>query len=724
MLIRTKIVLSCVCSVAVASAAVLTVLKREQVNLSAEILKNASQTAEAEAGSIASGVYRMVHAQNQLLQQKVNADLNVARDQLASSGGVHLDGTNPTEWAAVNQYTKQSSNINIPTMMVGERAIVPNRSFESAQPVVDEVQEMVGGTATIFQRINEAGDMLRVATNVRKADGERAVGTFIPATNPDGAANPVVSTIMKGETFYGRAYVVNAWYITAYEPIKDVNDEIIGVLYVGVKQESVDSLRHGIMDFTIGDSGYVFVIGGSGNQQGQYIISKNGKRDGENIWDAIDSEGNLFIRNIVESAKGAKGTDPVFVRYPWQNEGESKARYKVSACIYYEPWDWVIGAGTYEDEYFESVASARSAINHMVVATLIIAVVSCIASAFVIFYIASKVTQPIKNMTETLRDLADGDGDLTERIEAHSKDEMATLARSFNTFVDKIHDLVTDVRRAAFDVVNTADSINRSTTGVASAASEQSSQTIQIASAVEEMSASVIDIAKQSTEAANNADASGREAQRGAEIVEQTVSGMRDIADVVNTSADSIRSLGERTQQIDEIIGVINDIADQTNLLALNAAIEAARAGEHGRGFAVVADEVRKLADRTTQATEEISESIRVIQDDTLSVVKQMSAGTERVEQGVELASRAGEALSSIQSVVLTVSGAIQSIAAAGEQQSVASGEIAASVETLNQSTNLAVESTNHSSQAVSSLTDRAEQLQQLVSRFKLREDS
>ncbi|MFU8829990.1 MAG: methyl-accepting chemotaxis protein, partial [Phycisphaerales bacterium] len=185
-------------------------------------------------------------------------------------------------------------------------------------------------------------------------------------------------------------------------------------------------------------------------------------------------------------------------------------------------------------------------------------------------------------------------------------------------------------------------------------------------------------------------------------------------------TARAVDSLGDRSQKIGEVVDVINEIAEQTNLLALNAAIEAARAGEHGRGFAVVADEVRKLADRTTKATQEIGESIRAIQSETSEAVKRMSDGTEHVRTGVELATQAGSHLQTIVTSSREVARLIESIAAASEQQSVASNEISGSVEQIASLSQQTRESVSQSTQAATDLSCKAEQLQALVAGFKL----
>jgi hypothetical protein len=315
-----------------------------QVNQQVEALSNAG------LDHIVNGVYHLVEAQDASVQQKVNSDLNVARFVLDDYGDVTLSDE-LVNWTALNQYTKEPTDVQLPKMYVGDAWLGQNTNFESEAVVVDQVQAMAGGTTTIFQRINATGDMLRVATNVEKSDGTRAVGTYIPAINPDGSPNPVVSAVLRGETFRGRAYVVNAWYSTAYEPIFDDTGEVIGILYVGVKQENIDTLRQAIIDTKVGETGCVFVLGGTGNERGRYIISKNGERDGEDILNAQDADGNYFIQSIVDKAVALQPGEIAAERYPRQNDGETEARFKVAHIAYYEPWDWVIGVGAYEDEF-------------------------------------------------------------------------------------------------------------------------------------------------------------------------------------------------------------------------------------------------------------------------------------------------------------------------------------------------------------------------------------
>jgi len=337
--------------------------------------------------------------------------------------------------------------------------------------------------------------------------------------------------------------------------------------------------------------------------------------------------------------------------------------------------------------------------------------------AFVLF-LRSLLSKPLTMLMGAVHRVAERD--LTARIEIDRKDEIGKLAGSFNTLRDNLHLVVSDVRQATSDVASASTEIAASNEEMATGMQEQQRQTATVSSAMEEMAASVGEVAGKAKNAAQMAADSGDQANEGGSVVGQTVEGMRAISHQVNESATAVAALGKRGEQIGDVIAVINDIADQTNLLALNAAIEAARAGEHGRGFAVVADEVRKLAERTTQATEEVAESIKAIQDETTRAVERMEDGTQRVNAGVELADKAGEALGRIVEGSKGVSEMIQSIAAAAEQQNSASAEISRNVESINAVTNESAQGVQQAAQAAGQLSEKAEQLQALVGKFKL----
>jgi methyl-accepting chemotaxis protein len=364
----------------------------------------------------------------------------------------------------------------------------------------------------------------------------------------------------------------------------------------------------------------------------------------------------------------------------------------------------------------QAIESAKQATTMLIAGSLAAFIVGIAAAAL----IARAVLKPLRAVIDRLRDIAEGEADLTKRVDEARKDELGELGKWFNVFVKNMQQILLDVRGASNQVAAAATEIAASSEEMARGMEQQSGQVSQIGSAVAEMSSSVIEVAKKSGQASEQATKAGQQATEGGSVVEQTVVGMEAINEAVSAGATSVTELGKRGVQIGEIIKVINDIADQTNLLALNAAIEAARAGEHGRGFAVVADEVRKLAERTTKATEEVAGSIRAIQDETRIAVERMTTGTQQVEVGVEKANAAGVTLKGIVQSAKDVASMIQSIAAASEQQSSASEQISRSLESINSVTREATAGASQAAQASTELSSKAEELRSMVARFKL----
>ncbi|MBC8017679.1 MAG: methyl-accepting chemotaxis protein [Verrucomicrobia bacterium] len=332
--------------------------------------------------------------------------------------------------------------------------------------------------------------------------------------------------------------------------------------------------------------------------------------------------------------------------------------------------------------------------------------------------IATSISKPLQMVFDTLAQVAAGD--LTARSGITTRDEMGMLAREVNEMAGRLMETMNQVAQNSMQVASAANQLHATSEQIATGAEEVAAQTGTVATASEEMAATSTDIARNCHLAAEGGKHATSRAQAGAAVVEQTVTVMGRIAAQVKSSAATVAGLGERSDQIGAIIGTIEDIADQTNLLALNAAIEAARAGEQGRGFAVVADEVRALAERTTRATREIGEMIKSIQSETKGAVGAMEEGVKEVENGTREAAKSGESLKEILNQISEVTMQVNQIATAAEEQTATTGEITNNIMQITEVVQETSQGAHVSATAASHLAGLAEDLQRLVGQFRL----
>ena len=372
------------------------------------------------------------------------------------------------------------------------------------------------------------------------------------------------------------------------------------------------------------------------------------------------------------------------------------------------------------DDEVKATAGTYAQTRNLMLAVSIIGILACMSLAVVI---VNKVVKGLAIVVERIKDVAQGEGDLTKRIEVQNDDELGELSRWFNTFMDKLHDIISQVAQSTEHIASATEEISSSATQSSQGAETQKDQTNQVATAMQEMSSTVLQVSENSNKAAESAKKSGEMAKSGGQIVSETVTVIQNLANSTRDTATKIGELGKSSDQIGQIIGVIDDIADQTNLLALNAAIEAARAGEQGRGFAVVADEVRKLAERTTQATKEIAQMIKTIQEETRRAVDAMESGTKAVESGVESATKAGESLEAIIQASDQVGEMIMHIATAATQQSSATEQVNSNMEQIAKLVQESAVGAQQAAKACADLSNLALDLQGLVGRFKLGEE-
>ncbi|WP_338090339.1 methyl-accepting chemotaxis protein [Photobacterium swingsii] len=417
------------------------------------------------------------------------------------------------------------------------------------------------------------------------------------------------------------------------------------------KTEAIDKIRTLLspIRFADEDSGYFFIY----DMKGTNIVHSTApNKHGSNSINARDVNGVAYIQDLINVSRNGGG----FVEYSYPKTANGQPQPKLSYAAGVNNGSWFIGTGLYIDDITEEVAAYRAtaelAMKERFELVFISSVILAIITIILVLFSASRITTPVQNMVDTLNDIADGEGDLTRRLNVQGEDEIADLANAFNRFVAKLQTIIKQVSDVTENVGRAAGSIHQQTQGLTQQLHDHNNETEQVVTAVTEMSSAASEVAINANEVANATSNASQDSQLAQQRVDTSVASITALVDEVDQAAKHIDSLNQQSQKIDNVLKVIGEIAEQTNLLALNAAIEAARAGEQGRGFAVVADEVRGLASRTQTSTQEIKEMLDELHSLVAHAVSSMDHSQNTCTEAVGAANSITESLSSVTGAV------------------------------------------------------------------------
>jgi len=496
-------------------------------------------------------------------------------------------------------------------------------------------------------------------------------------------------------------------------------------------EKNADGTRKNNNPIDLGENGYFIAYSEDGVEMAHPSL------EGKKVWDAQDIDGNYIVQDQIKVAKSGGGF--TYYKWPLPNNPDEIAP-KVTYNEYFSDWGWVVSAGTYMMDFNEGA-------NRLLYILIITLGISLVIGVFVIIVFANRLSKPIIKVAESMSRVSNGDLS-GERVVVNNNDEIGILANSLNTMVEQLREMINKVADSSQQVASTSEELSASAeeTSIATDTIAQNIQDIAIGSdkQIESINSTITIITQISgsmEQIASNVQSvneltvkTTEKSESGSTVINNTINQMHVITDKTSNVSSIVEQLGTKSDQIGNIVSLINDISSQTNLLALNAAIEAARAGEHGKGFAVVADEVRKLAEEAGKATDQINGLIKDIQRDIQLSVSAMRDGELAVKEGTTLVNQAGSSFTEIKESVNNVSSQLQEVSAAVQQITAGTQTMVVAIEETNvisetsagyvQNVAASAEEQNASMEEIAAsslnLSKMAEDLQNTITKFKL----
>ncbi|MDD2236800.1 MAG: Cache 3/Cache 2 fusion domain-containing protein [Kiritimatiellae bacterium] len=700
-------------------------LEKDVVSRSTSKLEEMARTNVAQ---IANDVYGLCVISDKYFSEQLDQSVVAADEILYGSGPVSFG--DPLEWMVRSDDGEGLYDVTLPALCVDGFAFESDNRMDRYAPVVDDVLRMTGMDCTLFQRLNEQGDMLRVASTLseKKDPTRRALGTVYPAVLPDGTPNEATLAVLRGERSSSFETVLDNAYLVCRLPVSNVTGEVIGMLGVGRKVNAMEFLKSIIQNTRVGARGYVWVVRADGPDRGRAIISQDGVQNGRQLWDARDASGRYYMREMITRATQSEPGAMLIDRLDLQSVGETSAQSRLVAFTWFEPWQWVIGASAYEEEYYALNDRIRDETRESLAQLLGAGLALLLVMTTLAVVIAVRMARPLGRINQVARLVAEGNlrealtllGGLRNTAEREPRDEVEELTGSFRIMTDHLAALLGQVQKSGLQVTTSATEIAAASRQLEATSVEQAAST----RAVSQTTSSITDTAQSLVgtmdEVNGMANQTAGTAETGREKMRQMQEAMQQLVRSTEFISSKLAVINEKAGRISGVVTTINAISDQTNLLSPNAAIEAEKAGEHGRGFVVVAREITRLADQTATATQDIEYMVKEMQSSVSSGVMAMDKFGEGVRLSVGEVADIAEQLGGIIEQVRALSPQFELVQQGMSGQVDGARQISDTMRDLSSAADQSRDSLHEFQHVTEQLNEAIHGLQQEVARFSI----